>query len=74
MTAVEPVGNAINLVLAHDIREVDMGVVNSYTEVEDHIYASPVAKTDGHTIGILSIEALDILGKLYNEWTNTLMI
>ena len=61
MTTIEPVGHTIDLVLAHDIGEVDMSIVHRDTEVQYHVHSCPVTQSDRHTIGILCVEALDIL-------------
>ena len=74
MTAVEPVGHAINLILAYDVRIVEVGVVHGDTEVENHIHTSPVAESDGHTIRIILVETFNIVGKLLDKWTEALLV
>ena len=61
VTTIEPVCHTVDLVLADDIREVDMGIVHGDAEVQYHVHTSPVTQPDGYAIGILRIKALDIL-------------
>ena len=60
MAAVEPVGHTIDLVLADDVGIVDVGVVDRDAEVEYGIDARPVAESNGHAVGILRVEVLDV--------------
>ena len=74
MTAIEPVGHTVDLVLRDDIGEIDMSVVDGDTEIQHGIHTSPVAQTDGHAIGILRVETLDVFGILLNSRTQFLLI
>ncbi len=38
-----------------------MGIVDGDAEVKNHIHTSPVAQSDGHTIGVLFVDILDVL-------------
>jgi hypothetical protein len=43
MTTVEPVGDTIDLILADDVRIIDMGIVDGDTEIQYSIDTCPVA-------------------------------
>ena len=74
MTTIEPVGYTIDLVLAHNVGIVEMGIIHCYTEIEHHVYTSPVAQSDGYTIGIVLVEAFDIVGEFLNKRAKALLI
>ena len=69
MATIEPVGNAIDLVFADDVGIVEVGIVDCDAEVQYHVYTSPVAESDGHTVGVLLVEALDVVVVLRNVRT-----
>ena len=74
MTPVEPVGHTVDLILADDLGEVDVGVVDGDAEVEHHVHTSPVAESDGHTIGVLRVEALDVFLVFHDVRTELLLV
>ena len=74
MAAVEPVGHAVDLILRDDVREIDMGVVDGDAKVQHGIDTSPVAESNGHAVGILCVEALDIIVVLLHVGTEFLLI
>ena len=74
MTAVEPVGNAVDLILLHDVGIIEVGIVHGDTEVKHHVHTCPVAESDGHAIRIVLVEALDILLVLLHIGTEFLLV
>ena len=61
MASEKPVGRAIDLRLLHDVGIVEVGETYRDSEIEQRAYACPVARADGHAIGIVLVEVLDIL-------------
>ena len=50
-----------------------MGIVDGDAEVKNHIHTSPVAQSDGHTIGVLFVDILDVLVEPTLNRSHTMM-
>ena len=74
MTAVEPVGHAVDLILRDDIREVDVGIIDGDTEVKHHVHTSPVTQADGHAVGVLGVEGVDVFVEALDGGTQLLLV
>ena len=74
VATIEPIGNAVDLFLGDDIGIIDVGIVDGDAEVEDSVDASPVAQSDGYTIGVLTIEAVNVFAILLDIRSETLSI
>ena len=51
-----------------------MGIVHGDAEVKHHIHTSPVAQSDGYTIGILLVEVLDVILVFLHVGTQFLLV
>ena len=74
MTAKEPVGHAVDLIFLDDVRIIEVGIADGGSQADHKVAACPVAKADGHTVGVLLVEILQGLIQGFHTWAQLLLI